>query len=212
MRWRIVNKTPGFQPTVGTYSDWKGILAVEAQNQCVYCSIHENHMGGIRNFHVEHYRPKSKFDNLTNDYSNLFYACPICNVFKSNDWPNDPPNQDLDIIYYPDPSIDDYSLLFDVDFNLGLIKGKNTRAEYIVNKLYLNRPQLITNRRLLVLNDQLSRISPLVSKWFSLLEKSTHPLSKTALTELGKWSLDSMNLLLQLHKSIPYKVGDVKKI
>ena len=55
------------QPTKGKYSDWKEILAEEGFNQCVYCAIPDACFGGIRNFHVEHYRPKSKFKKLENN-------------------------------------------------------------------------------------------------------------------------------------------------
>ena len=101
MNWKLVNKDPTTQPKRGTYSDWKEQIAQECYNQCVYCSIHESQFGGINNFHIDHFRPKSIFKNLENDICNLFYSCPICNRFKSDDWPNEP---NLDTISYPDPS------------------------------------------------------------------------------------------------------------
>ena len=146
MKWVLIQKNPSKQPTKGTYKDWKSLLAQESSNQCAYCAIHENAMGGIRVFHVEHYRPKSKFPQHKNDYMNLLYACPICNTFKGDDWPNEP-KEDNSAESYPNPSIIDYNTLFDIDMQSGLIEGKYTSAKYIQEKLFLNRPQLITERR-----------------------------------------------------------------
>jgi uncharacterized protein (TIGR02646 family) len=149
MKWVKIQKDPANQPSSGKYNDWKAQLAEEGQHQCVYCAIREISMGGIRNFHVEHYRPKSKpeFSHLINDYCNLFYACPICNTFKSNDWPNDPVN-DHSKPSYPDPSNVDYNILFDVDIKQGLVNGNKVASAYMQEKLYLNRPQLVIERRL----------------------------------------------------------------
>ena len=63
MNWIIIVKDPERLPRRGNYrnQEWKQQLAEKGHNQCVYCAIHENIMGGIRNFHVEHYRPKSIF-------------------------------------------------------------------------------------------------------------------------------------------------------
>jgi 5-methylcytosine-specific restriction endonuclease McrA len=104
MNWRRIPKEKTVQPKKGRYSDWKEILAEEGFNQCVYCAIPDACFGGIRNFHVEHYRPKSKFEKLENDIKNLFYACAICNTFKGDDWPGEP-EKDFFAPCYPDPSL-----------------------------------------------------------------------------------------------------------
>ncbi|MER2511614.1 MAG: HNH endonuclease, partial [Nitrosomonas ureae] len=129
----------------GNYREWKEILAKEAKNQCVYCAIHEAAFGGTRNFHVEHYRPKSIFKKLTNNIKNLFYACAICNTFKGDDWPCEP-HIAFSVACYPDASKTDYNQLFELDLT-GEIKGKFVASKYMVEKLYLNRPQLLMERR-----------------------------------------------------------------
>lgn len=74
MNWKRIPKENSSQPSTGTYKDWKELLSVEGFHQCVYCSISEAEFGGIRNFHVEHYKPKSlpAFASLVNTYTNLF--------------------------------------------------------------------------------------------------------------------------------------------
>jgi hypothetical protein len=68
MKWKLVPKRGSSQPTTGTYIDWKSLLANEGFHQCVYCALPDAALGGERNFHVEHYKPKSKakFRHLEN--------------------------------------------------------------------------------------------------------------------------------------------------
>lgn len=143
MNWRLIIKDRKSQPAHGTYSDWKIQISDECYKQCVYCSIHEAQFGGIDHFHIDHFRPKSKFPLLKNDILNLFYSCPVCNRFKSDDWPGDP---DPKIPSYVDPSITDYSKIFNLVNNYEL-EGKFVSAKYLVLRLYLNRAQLIYERR-----------------------------------------------------------------
>ena len=126
----------------------------EANHKCVYCAIHENPLGGYDHFHVEHFRPKSlkPFEKLINDYNNLFYACAICNRFKSNDWPNDPV-EDNSIISYPDPNLNDYNDLFIINDN-GKLDGNSIAAKYVIEKINLNRPQLIYERREILMREK----------------------------------------------------------
>lgn len=172
MNWKRIPKENSSQPSTGTYKDWKELLSVEGFHQCVYCSISEAEFGGIRNFHVEHYKPKSlpAFASLVNTYTNLFFACAICNSFKSNDWLGEP-TKELNTPCYPDPSVVDYSELFCVN-DVGILVGNNLAAKYLIQKIYLNRPQLIINRREHLFEEKYLRIkSKLRAQFLVLCEK-----------------------------------------
>jgi uncharacterized protein (TIGR02646 family) len=146
MKWTIIDKSSTKRPdTVSEYAKYRPEVRSEAKEKCVYCAIHENSLGGSDSFHIEHYRPKSKFHKLEKEFKNLFYACAICNRFKSNDWPK-APKKDHSIPSYPDPKLVDYNTLFEVDEN-GVIHGKYTASKYMVEKIVLNRPQLINERK-----------------------------------------------------------------
>ena len=153
MNYRLILKSSKTQPTSGSYSEWKEQIAEECFYQCVYCSIHENHWGGIDHFHIDHFRPKSfpEFKHLVNDICNLFYSCPICNRFKKDDFPANP---DLRVPSYPDPSVTDYSTIFNQNDSTFEIVGNNPAACYIIHRLYLNRPQLIYERRESILKEK----------------------------------------------------------
>jgi hypothetical protein len=208
MIWKKIEKDPSKQPTKGMYSDWKQLLADEGHNQCVYCALHESIMGGIRNFHVEHYRPKSKWPEKLNTYTNLFYACPICNTYKSNDWPNEP-NCDHSVASYPDPSVVDYNSLFDIDSRDGLINGKYIATKYIQEKLFLNRPQLVIARKINYLNSigmsQLEEISKVLGE---LSDEDYRYYSEI----FNKLSLDFIKLILQLREIPNYRLDDTKRL
>ena len=92
MSWKLIIKDKNNQPAGKDYTLWKEQIAEECFHQCVYCSIHENPWGGVDHYHIDHYRPKSipAFVKFELDILNLFYACPVCNRFKSDDWPAEP--------------------------------------------------------------------------------------------------------------------------
>jgi hypothetical protein len=147
MHWKQIDSTVRIQPNAGSYNDWKEQIAEDCNKRCVYCSIHEEPWGGIDHYHIDHFRPKSKeeFKVLLNSITNLYYACPVCNRFKSDDWPND--CDDLEKACYPDPSFHNYSTLFSLDEKNYNISGLYVASKYIINRLYLNRPQLVYERR-----------------------------------------------------------------
>jgi hypothetical protein len=209
VNWKRIPKEESVQPETGTYKDWKEIIADECNNSCIYCSIHENDFGGIRNFHIEHYRPKSLFKKLENDIKNLYYACSICNCFKGNDWPNEP-SEDFSKIHYPDPSSVDYSDLFDRNQN-GCLNGVFIASKYLLEKLYLNRPQLLLNRRKQMIKDTLiiliEKNKVLLSKIYNIDNNDLYDdvlYSQQIITDL-------FLLREKLAENRPYEESDLKK-
>lgn len=127
------------------YRKYKPILREEFNYRCIYCDIHENEHGGPRHFDVEHFRPKSiqRFLYLICVYTNLLYACNICNGFKSNRWPSDNPLADGK--GFLDPCEHDYDEHFSLDDTNHLV-GLTKVGEYMIEILHLNRAQLIKVR------------------------------------------------------------------
>jgi hypothetical protein len=207
MNWKLIIKDAKKQPAKGTYSDWKEQIAEECFYQCVYCSIHEAQFGGINNYHIDHFRPKSVFNTLENDICNLFYVCPICNRFKSDDWPAEP---DLNVISYPDPSKVNYSDLFTLTVNYE-IEGKYIASQYLVLRLFLNRAQLIIERREEI--KQLE-VNKLVNELSTLIDKVGEEDLKEA-NEAYKELVKVQKRIQELHvlrKRIrPYELQDIRK-
>lgn len=211
MKWFRIPKEDAIIPTKGTYKDWKPQLSEEGNHQCVYCCIGENPFGGIRNFHVEHYKPKSKdeFKHLENEYENLFFACSICNCFKSDDWPNDP-NDNLDNTCYPNPAVIDYNEIIDIKDDF-ILNGNTVASNYIINKLFLNRPQLILERKehkLSLFIDDLIKEQRILFK--KLLNKNCDE-SKVYLEKLNELICNILDLRNKQKQVIPYKASQIKR-
>lgn len=74
------------RPEKQQYRAYKIELRADFDQRCGYCNDHDRTFGNIRGFHIDHFAPKSLFPHLTKAYNNLVYACPLCNIAKSNKW------------------------------------------------------------------------------------------------------------------------------
>lgn len=77
-----------FPPFFRDYKKYKPFLQKEFDNRCVYCLINEAELSGSEAFHIDHYRPLSKFPDEACSYTNLYYSCRRCNRFKGDFWPS----------------------------------------------------------------------------------------------------------------------------
>jgi hypothetical protein len=202
MNWRKVNRDIRVQ-NIGKYSEWKEQISTDCHNQCVYCAISEMIWGGLDHYHIDHFRPKSKFKHLEHDVTNLYLACPVCNRFKSDDWKEEPSS--LDLICYPDPSDHDYTELFELDKTKYTLEGKYISSKYLLNRLYLNRPQLIHERRESNLNEMLQKLTIEIR---SMLNHCENDDLKNRITNK---LLDIQSFLLTRSKVRPYKLSEIKK-
>lgn len=110
------------------YRDFKSDLRKDFNGKCGYTDCKDVFLGGISSFHIDHFKPKSKFKELECEYSNLVYACSHVNILKSNDAPEK----------YLDPCDDDYNEHFYRD-SLGRIYPNldSEKAIYMHRKLKL---------------------------------------------------------------------------
>jgi len=194
MRWKRV-ASERVQPATGKYSDWKTSIANDCSQQCVYCAISESAYGGIDNFHIDHLRPRSLFQDLEHIITNLFLTCAICNRFKSDDWPGEH-SADHSRPSYPDPSAYDYNDLFTINLNTYAISGQFPATTYLTEKLYLNRPQLLIERRSSFLTERLVKLEESMRRLLELLKNVDFPEAN----ELLKRLLAGMVDLLQLKR------------
>ncbi|MCC3160868.1 hypothetical protein LJ737_26785 [Hymenobacter sp. 15J16-1T3B] len=217
MKWIVVDKSKSVQPQGSKYNhpSWKEQVRLECECQCIYCALHDNQFGGARNYHVEHYKPKSidRFKGLKLDINNLYYCCGICNTFKGDDWPNDWDVANESLISYPDPSKYDYSQLFYVGNDYKLV-GKNVSGKYIVNKLFLNRPQLVYERREYSLLEKYNLIKGQVNSILSeIADKHEDELANIKVELLKFFKIDNrLSKLLDIRRRIsPYNTHEVSR-
>jgi uncharacterized protein (TIGR02646 family) len=111
--------------------------------KCAYC---EAKTEVVTWGHIEHYRPQSRFPELTFDWENLLWACPRCNSeCKGDQFPDSVEGGPI-----VDPCADEPSdhLRFEYDQVAGLanVYGKTTRGTVTRDLLDLNRPDLRAER------------------------------------------------------------------
>lgn len=108
------------------YNAYKTFLADDFNHKCGYTDCSDHWFGGKRNFQIDHFKPRSKYPKLINEYSNLVYCCSYVNRAKCDD---DNPN-------YLDPCDVDFNLHFERN-DLGYIKAKTPQGQYMVEHLDL---------------------------------------------------------------------------
>lgn len=115
------------------YNDGREMLAKDFQNICGYCGK-DSHVMHER-FHTDHFVPVSIAPERENDYYNLVWACPKCNLVKSNKWPT----KDKDIVNdgikgFVDPATEEYDYHIERNEN-GYIQGKSVLGRHICENL-----------------------------------------------------------------------------
>lgn len=125
-------------PQRARYGLYKAELREDFFSRCGYCDTPDYYSGGKRGFHIDHFAPKSKFEFLKNEYSNLVYCCPVCNIGKSNDWPGH--DHTVSVVGnsgYVDPCDRNYHSHL-VRSSDGLILAVTPLGRYIHKRLKLN--------------------------------------------------------------------------
>lgn len=125
------------QSKLSKYNLYKEALSKDFFCCCGYCGTHHVYYGSGKCLHIDHFAPKSKFKYLENEYSNLVYSCPTCNIAKSNDWCGNNENEFIrNGIGYIEPCDIQYSEAFYRDSS-GKIRYKedNSAAKYMFDKL-----------------------------------------------------------------------------
>jgi hypothetical protein len=74
-------------PQFTDYRHYKPFLRREFSRRCVYCLLPDG-IKGAEAFGCEHYAPKKRFSARETLYTNLLYACNVCNSRKGNYWPS----------------------------------------------------------------------------------------------------------------------------
>ncbi len=122
-------------------------LIIDFEHKCAYCDDDDKYTGGSKAYHVEHFAPKEKFPKLEFTYDNLLYACPYCNISKSDKWPSDDSN--ISVVEnegFINPCTEEYNehLKREEDGSISYISPVGEYMYYNL-KLYLQRHQLIYN-------------------------------------------------------------------
>ena len=106
---------------------------------CGYCGVSETFSGGALT--VDHFQPVSR--GGADEASNLVACCHACNEFKGAYWPT---------------SVEEYALLHPGEGKApehlrflpnGEVEGITPRGAFHIERLHLNRPELVAHRQFL---------------------------------------------------------------
>ncbi|CAC9538139.1 hypothetical protein [uncultured Gammaproteobacteria bacterium] len=151
--------------TYSSYRSFRSYLADDFNHRCGYCDDPDIHYGQTISYHIDHFKPKSKFPDLETNYSNLVYSCPYCNGAKSDKW------QEVD--GFIDPCDNEYDKHLERT-DKGKITCVTQRGQYIVEnlRLYLKRHELIWSLAILEWQkQQLNQINTIDSNELMVLRK-----------------------------------------
>lgn len=108
--------------------------------RCGYCGVHETAVGG--ELELDHYHPRAA--GGSDDIENLVYACTACNRFKGDYAPGRDAPESLRLLH---PRRDDLSVHIE-ESAYGRLLGRTPRGWFHIQRLHLNRPQLVERRHL----------------------------------------------------------------
>ena len=141
------------------YRAYKPHLQTLFRCRCAYCLSHEQKMGQFAAMEVDHFKPKGRpeFAHLEHEWTNLYYCCRICNQHKSNRWPTD--QQMREGLRFVDPCEEDPDEHFRLCLHprhdeLCWLTPLTPAARYTIEKIRLNRDQLIQIRRSLAAEER----------------------------------------------------------
>lgn len=132
---KIIQRRAGMQG-LAHYNDARLELAEDFGNMCGYCG--KNDVIMMERFHIDHFVPKSLASERKDDYYNLVWSCPKCNLSKSNKWPTKDkriPNNGK--VGFVDPATEEYDEHLERD-DKGFVKGITDLGEDMCRSLHLD--------------------------------------------------------------------------
>jgi uncharacterized protein (TIGR02646 family) len=132
-------------PEPGRFSvpaHYKGHLRPLFRYRCAYCLMPDNRLGGEEGMTVDHFKPEGRYPELRLAWSNLYYACSICNSHYKKDYPK--PEEEAAGKRFFDPCQEDpddhFRLVCDPNIDEPChVRPLSAFAEYTVSRLRLNR-------------------------------------------------------------------------
>ena len=152
--WKAAQLRSGIEPAYGDLQQSERgtthrSLFAEQTGQCVYCGRGIS-LDRKQNYHIEHFRPQSKFPNLQLDYANMFLSCEpdtdrgarnTCGHHKG-DWFE----EDCHIPPAPEACSERFRFR-----SSGRISGDGTpEADKMIGTLNLNHRELVTERQVMI--------------------------------------------------------------
>lgn len=125
---------------------YKPFLRSLFHRRCAYCHLPDHRSQGEEGATVDHFKPECRYPELQFNWSNLYYACHICNTHYKKHYPT--PSEESEGKRLVDPCAEDpddhFRLTWDKQTGcFSRVRHLTSAAEYAVFRLKLNdRPSL----------------------------------------------------------------------
>jgi hypothetical protein len=160
-----------------------------AQGACEFCGTSEISIGNLLT--IDHFQPQSK--GGSDDIENLIYACIACNQYKQDYWPA---SEALPALWNPRQEPATQHLVEQLD---GQLTPLTSTGEFTIERLRLNRPQLILARQQRYQQAQISRLLRDYQELTALLAQTNSQITNLAQAQqaLLEEQKQLLNLLLR---------------
>jgi hypothetical protein len=181
------------------YRHYKPALQDEFAHLCIYCRLPDG-MKGYEAFGVEHYRPKSVFPGLVAEYSNLFYACNVCNTWKGNYWPGT--SQRRRGAFFPNPC--DHEMSAHLRFKGATPVAVSPTGTFTIETLGLDDEDAEAYREFVLgtiamVNEKRGEVQRLIGQLRGKQKRTRDPAVSAALqAAISRWSAEEKKLAARL--------------
>jgi hypothetical protein len=125
---------------MGVSTEARAAIRAAHGGRCGYCGVPESSVGG--ELEIDHFHPQAA--GGPDDIENLVYACTACNRFKGDYAPAPSAPESLRLLH---PRRDAPSTHVE-ETAQGRLIGLTARGWFHIQRLHLNRPQLVERRHL----------------------------------------------------------------
>lgn len=175
-------------PQLAGYAGYREYLRFDFWYSCAYCSISEAEAQAI-GFEIDHFEPQTVCQGNAHAYSNLMWACTVCNGHKSDIWPTAVQFENGYRFVRPDQ--EDPSDHFEMmAFRLA---PKTAAGEWTLEVLFLNRQLL-------------KRLRAVRSRIMSSQKSIAHGLQVLRSVNLDKFKQDGRARFLEARASVAEQV------
>jgi len=125
------------------YNKYQEDLRKDFHDRCGYCDMQGEMLTQM--FQIDHFVPRKAFEkidiSLRDDYDNLVWACPKCNLAKGSKYKGDIEKNRLDNEMFYDPAKVDLNEIFYRN-EFGIICSDDDKGREIIKILKLYRPSV----------------------------------------------------------------------
>lgn len=128
------------------HTDYKLQLRPLFRCRCAYCFSPDEYLGGEEAMTVDHFKPVGRYPELRLKWSNLYYACIVCNSHFKKDHPT--PDEEAAGKQFVDPCAEDPDEHFRMVRDPGCgdycrLKPLSNSAEYTIFRLKFNHRRFL---------------------------------------------------------------------